>query len=359
MLLRYLLFRSQWKHLKKMPPICNFITLFGWLALFIVIHWMLIWHFEPLNCFDSLWLTLITFSTVGYGDVSASTVAGKLTTMILGVGGGIALLATLFSGFFEAKQFTKNLRRYGKMKNPFKNCYVILNFPGQSIFEEYVKEIRHVEENAKFCVVDDRIEELPSMIVDESCIHFVKGSLIQRETYEAAGLKNSKVVIIFPTNPGVSDSDAATKTIVELIDEYVEVTTRIIHVLVDRKNEWMFKKTRSVQILETFEILAIVQECQDVYSSKIVERLFLNTEGANPHTVQPRRVVGWTWSEFVKKVAQISEEYDYPLNVLSLVIDGEPDSCPSPKTVIGKNDYISIIAYNSFNWDYVESKMVA
>jgi voltage-gated potassium channel len=351
--------RSLRGHVTQMPPLLNLRKLVLWLLLFVFLHWMAMWKFESLDLFNSLWLTMITFATIGYGDVYAKTVLGKLATMIIGVGGGIALLAALFSAFFEAKQFIRDLRRNGRMDNKFKKFYVIFNFPGEGVLTDFISEILVVEKDAKFCVVDGRIECLPDSLSARADVIFVKGPTIQKDTYERAKVKEASKIIIFPTVPGSSDSDAITKTIVELVSGFVNESIGIIHILVDHRNGWMFEKTRSVQISETLEINVLIQECQDPFSAIIFQQLFLNSAGANPHTVKPTKVVGWKWSKFIRKMMDYSENGGCRLNVLSLVENGVPDSCPRADATIGSNCFISIIAFNDFVWEEVEAKIAA
>lgn len=59
--------------------------------------------------FDSVWLSVITLTTVGYGDVYALTFTGRLFTMILALWGAtlISLLVVIFSGIFELDKHQK------------------------------------------------------------------------------------------------------------------------------------------------------------------------------------------------------------------------------------------------------------
>ena len=58
---------------------------------------------EDFDYFFSIWLTVITLTTVGYGDVCAKTIPGRLMTMMLALWGAtlISLLVVVFSGIFE------------------------------------------------------------------------------------------------------------------------------------------------------------------------------------------------------------------------------------------------------------------
>jgi len=56
--------------------------------------------------FNSLWLTVITLTTVGYGDIYAITVPGRLVTMVLALWGTvlISLMVVIASSIFDLDQ---------------------------------------------------------------------------------------------------------------------------------------------------------------------------------------------------------------------------------------------------------------
>ena len=53
--------------------------------------------------FNSLWLTVITLTTVGYGDISAVTIPGRIVTMALALWGTvlISLMVVIASSIFD------------------------------------------------------------------------------------------------------------------------------------------------------------------------------------------------------------------------------------------------------------------
>ncbi len=302
---------------------------------------------------EALWVTWATFSTVGYGDFSAQTTVGRFTSIILGTM-GIAVLGTLFAATFEAMQYRKNQRRFGFMSNPIKNGYVIFHLPGEKTLGMFLREIYAVEGDVGVCVVDDSTDELPRSIVQEygSRVHFIRGSSLDKETYEKANLANNKTVLVFPKDPSSGESDGITNTVVKLILSFVKEDTRVLYILVDQKNGWMFDK-RAIAILQDMEILAIVQECQDSGTALMVERLLHNTLGANPKSVIPNKIIGYTWKEF--QLAMITTNIH--ANPLALIHNGEPESCPEPETVIQKGDTVLIAAYDGFNWAEIEGRL--
>ena len=45
------------------------------------------WYFEKMSLFDALWLTIVTIATVGYGDIVAHSIGGRIMTIVLIIGG--------------------------------------------------------------------------------------------------------------------------------------------------------------------------------------------------------------------------------------------------------------------------------
>ncbi|UZR93523.1 potassium channel family protein [Chondrinema litorale] len=327
------------------------------LFLFIFLAFSISFYFaEEVSWGEAFWQSWQTLTTVGYGNRPAETVLGRWATVILCTA-GIAVLGSVFTAAFDYRQHLLDKKKLGLMHNPFKNGYIIFNFPGDYQVINFISELRSVEEDAGVCIVDSSINQLPENISILPNVHFIRGNTLSRETYEMAALKDNKAVIVFPIKPSVPDSDGATKTIVDLIDKFVEDQTRILHILVDPKNAWMFDDSKSTQVMESFELFAIVQECQDKYSSEIFEKLLLNSKGANPKTVRPKLSVGWTWEELQSKMIKTSKLTNTKCNLFAHIRNNDPETCPDMDLIIEETDYISIIAYNNFNWADFEKNM--
>lgn len=318
---------------------------------------VLLKYFEGYSWLTSLWQVWQTYTTVGYGDTAVLNPVSQTVTMIFSFM-AIALYAAMGGALIEYLIHVKERRRLGLMDNPIKNGYVIFNFPEAHLIDRFIEEVRFTEGDVGICIVDNKIDELPAVIRVLDKVHFVKGSLVEKNTYEKANVENNKVVIVFPGEPYNPDSDAGTKTIVDLVSQFVKSSsTRIVHVLVKQSNDWMFKGLPSTLVLESISVLALVQESQDQYSAPIVQKLLSNTEGANPNTVIPTSTKGLTWKEFQQNALNASEKHGEYVNVFALVQNGEPATCPALDTVITDNDRISIIANKGFDWKKFEEAM--
>ena len=328
------------------------------LALLISIAFVVTFKYlEDVSWEESIWQAWQANTTVGYGSRPAESTWGRVATMVLGTI-GIAIVGTTITAVFDYRTNQRQRRRMGQMNNPYRDGYVVFNFPGRARLMALVRELRHVEEDVGICVVDGRLEELPDSVAVLPAIHFVRGAILDRATYEQAGLKDNRVVIVFPVDPTLPDSDATTKTVVDLVERFVKADARVIYVLVDPENEWMFADARSTSILETLDVLAVVQECQDPYSAPAIQRLMHNTEGADLDTVRPQQIVGWTWRDLQVHGALTAERLQVQVNPLSIIKNGAPDNCPAAHTVIEAGDLLCLIVQRGLDWEWFEQELV-
>lgn len=83
------------------------------------------YHFlEGWDYIDALYFSVITLTTVGYGDFSPQTMGGKLFTIFyifIGLGMILSFLHTVFDHFNQERQQYKSLRknRKGLIKSKF------------------------------------------------------------------------------------------------------------------------------------------------------------------------------------------------------------------------------------------------
>ena len=72
---------------------------------------------EDLSWLDSFYFTIVTLTTVGYGDIAPQTTAGKLFTMaylIIGVGMLVAFVSEVAKNSVEARRELRARRRDGE-----------------------------------------------------------------------------------------------------------------------------------------------------------------------------------------------------------------------------------------------------
>jgi voltage-gated potassium channel len=153
--------------------------LFGLLLGLICLHTLLIMRFEALPLSDALWLTLTSMTTVGYGDYSAATIPGRLTTVALIYVLGIWILAQLAGDFLDYRQdrrekMIKGLWRWQTMSRHI----LIINSPEKNSERYLVRLIEQIQqtpslESLPVNILTSRYPEgLPTSLRDRGVKHF-------------------------------------------------------------------------------------------------------------------------------------------------------------------------------------------
>lgn len=128
---------------------------------------------EGLGAMDSLWLTLTTIMTVGYGDLSAKTAMGRLATIVILYGVGIYAVATLASSLLTRRAENLEAKRTGNWSWNMKNHIIIV---------ASVKEgaERFFERLARQLDLDPRYAECDVLLAGESFPQGLPESLSRR-----------------------------------------------------------------------------------------------------------------------------------------------------------------------------------
>lgn len=348
--------RSRAKEHRTLIALVNIIVLFAVVCVAFTVGFK---YAEGVSWQEAIWQVWQTATTVGYGNGPATTLWGQIVTMVLGLL-GIAILGSLITAIVEYRQEKKAKRRLGFMENPQANGLVIVHYPGDSHFLTLYREFRHKFSELGICIIDSVLDELPSNIAGLPGVHFVRGGLIDHDTYMRAVIPESRWVWVFPENPTVAESDAKTATIVRLVEKIVPPTTKIQHILVEPKNALLFEGLRSQAIWGSIEVLVGVQELEDPHTSELINRLMRNTEGADPDTLEVGLLVGWTWGELVRACVVVSDETSVPMNLFAIIsVDGGYHLCPSANHVIRAGDLLSIIKHEGFDWPVFQRELEA
>lgn len=171
----------------------------GFLLLLMCMHTVAMVVLEGLGWGDAAWLTITTATTVGYGDISASTTAGRWATAILMYAGGIFVLAQLAGLVFEAAQAASDQRLNGKIQLKSKQHIVIFGWR-QDFLLTVVREIRTSIlplADADIFLVSPGLTQLPAELRELEVNH-VSGSLHEEVTLQKASIETAARFVIIP-----------------------------------------------------------------------------------------------------------------------------------------------------------------
>jgi voltage-gated potassium channel len=176
--------------------------------------------FENMSVNDAAWLTATTATTVGYGDLSAETIPGRLSTAVLMYGGGIAALTSLVSLTMEAAQLKKSTILDGKWRWKMDNHMVILNSPKnnpEAYFKSLMTDFRKSalpDAQLPAIIATPHMEELPEDIRKLNVAH-VNEPLSSKEAFNNASVKDASIIVVLSHDEADPASDSITLDLVE------------------------------------------------------------------------------------------------------------------------------------------------
>lgn len=167
---------------------------------------------QAISYFDSVWVTLVTFSTIGYGDVHAQTVMGKMTTIVFATFSGIYLLVATIESFVTWRREKRELQRRGNYYWNFFNHIVICNYPkfySTIQMKRLISEIRNIAgmEEKKVIIITDQFNgsSLPKTILNLEDVVHVNGDPSNPESMKQSNISHASHILILSrledTNP--------------------------------------------------------------------------------------------------------------------------------------------------------------
>lgn len=180
-------------------------TLFFGTTTLILFSSFFIHYLEPEtfpSAFEGLWWTMTTVVTVGYGDVSPTTVQGKIFAMFLYVM-GIGLMTIVIGKVIDSLSLRKRLREEGKLKITMRNHIILINWTKKT--ELALQELLTTFHDIHIVIVDEKLEKIPVL---HERVEFVQGDPATEETLLQANLLECKSAMIFAPDGVIKASQA-------------------------------------------------------------------------------------------------------------------------------------------------------
>ncbi|KAF5436037.1 voltage-gated potassium channel [Candidatus Methanophagaceae archaeon] len=145
-------------------------------------------YFEKKGIWDAVYWVIVTVTTVGYGDFYPETTGGRITFVLVALG-GIGTIAYVIEQLvsFSTKSALKKLFGTGAVK--MKQHTIIVGWNTKA--EEAVKELKSV--NEVFLVVGS---ELDHTELDAQEIPHISGDPTKSETLNRCGIEDAKTLMI-------------------------------------------------------------------------------------------------------------------------------------------------------------------
>ncbi len=327
--------RTLWAFLKRE----NIHKILIVLLLLIVVSSVGLAYFEPdIHYKDALWWSFVTVTTVGYGDISPTTLGGRVigvAIMLIGIGILGMFTATIASIFVENKIKTD------KGMNSF-------DFTGHIILCEWNTRAREVIRELRS---DSRSEHIPIVLIadvdnkpiDDADLYFIKGN-VSEETLQRANLAKAATVVIMSDDrldPVARDAKSVLSTLT------VETLNPEVYSIVELEDEANVRHCRRAHADEIivgaeFSTRLISRAAIDHGISKVMSELLSTQFGNDLYKIAlPPAMAG---KAFIEIFTEMKRNYQCTVLAVQRREENEVIANPPCEMVIDAEDALIVIA---------------
>ncbi len=232
-----------------------------------------------LSVWDSVWMSIISITTIGYGDYSPRTPGARIGTMIFTVIIGLTAFTTFLGMVVDWIIELNHKELRGMLPVYSKKHVLIVNFPSGSRVRSIIEELQSDEhhKHKDIILVADNIDAPP---FDYKNFSFVKGSPLEADTFERANVHEAETAIVLGTDYNDPNSDSMTTSVVALL-EHMHPGLRTIAECIDVKHEMLFSTVKCDAIVFPLRLAnnLLVQETQDTGVAQFVDVMTSNLRG--------------------------------------------------------------------------------
>lgn len=318
-----------------------------WLGMLSLSHIVAMIIFEDMELWPAIWLTTTTLTTVGYGDLSASTVSGQLATTIFLYVAGIALLAQLAGEYIDwriqRREFMlKGLWRWQHMKGHI----LILNTPNQGsnhYLELLLKQIRITPDFSQLPIqllTTSYPDGLPSSIRKLDVVQY-SGEAENRYDLLSVNAQDAKYILVLAEETYERRSDSITLDVLEHL-QTIKTPAYIIAECVRDDNYERFKRMGADAILRPVRAYPelMVRAMVAPGTERLLENLFVH-DGDHPRRYE-LELNDLNWGDIA--CCLINFDLGVPLGYVNK--DGDLVTNPAPKHSVSAKALIIMVRHD-------------
>jgi voltage-gated potassium channel len=302
----------------------------------IVITWL-----EPnISLGSGLWWSIVTLTTVGYGDISPASTGGRVLAIII-MFFGIGLLSTLSASLAAIIISHRLKENKGMCVADFQDHLILCEWNHRT--RTILKELRassHTKDQKIVLIAN--IDEKP---VDDNNLFFVKGCVCE-ETLEKANIVRAKTIIVLGDDSLEATSRDAKVVLATLTIESLAHNVYSVVELVDEANVMHCRRAQADEIIVGSELSSrlIASAAIDHGISRVVSELLSTQYGNELFSLPlPDDLVGNTFLDVFTMMKR--ERHSIVLGVQKENND-EHVSNPPSDYVLEKEDKLIVVSNN-------------
>ena len=285
------------------------------IAVFGVMLWSLIFthaaamvYFEDIRISDAIWLSVTTITTVGYGDFSASTFMGRVSTVVLLYFGGIFLLAQLASDYVDYRIARRERINQGKWDWNMHDHILILNSPvynAEIYFRRIVgqiRELREYEQTPIQILTTSFAEGLPTSLQEMGVRHY-RGSPNHFDDLKHANVTSARHILVLAQNEYDRSVDSITFDIVHRLSELGVVERTYVECVDDDNRERLYNLGAKVVLRPIRSYPEIVVRAMVAPGSEAIIEDFFTHDGDHPQRYAVD-LEGVAWHQIITALAR-------------------------------------------------------
>jgi voltage-gated potassium channel len=282
------------------------------------------------NFGDSFWWTMVTMSTVGYGDKVPITFAGRTIGIICMLSGPILMVSFITSiGVEVYNRWMKGARGMAQIKSV--GHLIICGWNKKA--EDIIGEIRQSQlKDLPITVIDNTIDTKP---VDDARISFVKGNASELGVLERANIAQAKFAIVLADHSTTAADQKTVLTVLSIEKRNPSIVT--CAELNDTNNEEYLRNAGCDIIVNSSSMSSRLLAMSLVNPSiNNIIRELISQEGNEVYRVAlPKRYYNHTFIEIMTELKK-----SYGVMIIGIEREGKSLINPSGSEILKADDFL-------------------